>query len=359
MNQLNENELLVYVGSYAPSTSVGINVFRLNTDNGSLTLQQSLEGIENPSFLTLNHNQTRLYAVSEIGAADGTVTSYTVNPQDGRLDFLNEQSSLGKATCYVTLDDDSSCLVLANYTSGNIALYPVKNDGSLGEAADHVQHKGSSIRADRQEAAHPHAAVIDPSGRYVFVPDLGLDQIKIYQMDYEHTRLLPHNEVLTKPGAGPRHLVFHTSIPYAYIINELDCTITVYSYAIEDGALHPVQTVPALPNDFTEFNICADIHISPSGNYLYGSNRGHNSIVVYEINKIDGTLTYVEHTSTLGLTPRNFAITPDGGFLLAANQDSNSIVTFAIDQQSGRLRETGQTVTVAKPVCVKIAKRPN
>ncbi|MCR8636738.1 lactonase family protein [Paenibacillus radicis (ex Xue et al. 2023)] len=358
MNQMNENELLVYVGSYAPSTSKGINVYRLNTDNGSLTLDQSLSGIENPSFLTLNHNQTRLYAVSEIGKADGTVTSYTVDPH-GRLAFLNEQSSLGKASCYVTVDEDSSCLVLANYSSGSVALYPVNSDGSLGEAADKVQHEGSSIRTDRQETAHPHSAVIDPSGRYVFVPDLGLDQIKVYQLDYEQTRLLPHNEVLAEPGAGPRHLVFHPSISFAYVINELDCTITAYSHNTEDGALHHVQTVPALPKDFTDYNICADIHISPSGNYLYGSNRGHNSIVVYKIDKSTGMLTYVEHTSTQGQTPRNFAITPDGRFLLAANQDSDSIVTFAIDQQSGRLTETGQTVTVTKPVCVKIAKRHN
>ncbi|MDF2960614.1 MAG: 3-carboxymuconate cyclase [Paenibacillus sp.] len=359
MNRWNDNELPVYVGSYAPSASEGIYVYRFNTENGELALQQSLAGIENPSFLTLNDQQTRLYAVSEVGTVQGSAASYAVDAQNGNLTFLNTQSTLSKAPCYLALDSGSACLAVANYSGGNVVLFPIDAEGKIGEAADHVQHEGSSgVRPDRQEAPHPHAAVIDPSNRYVFVPDLGLDQIKVYRIDYAAAKLIPHRAIHVKPGAGPRHMVFHSSIPFAYVINELDCSLTVFSYASEDGTLSPVQTVPALPDDFTGSNICADIHISPSGQYVYGSNRGHDSIVVYKINKSNGTLMYVEHVSTLGRTPRNFAITPDGRFLLAANQDSNSIITFEINQESGRLKETGQAVTVSKPVCIKIIK-PN
>lgn len=356
MNRLNENELLVYVGSYAKAESEGVRVYRLNTDNGSLTLQQGVAGIANPSFLSLNQEQKRLYVVSELGAALGTVTSFSVNPEDGSLAYLNEQSSFGKASCYVTVDQNSRTLILANYTSGNVTSYPIEADGKIGEAADNIQHEGSSIRPDRQGEPHPHAAVIDPSGKYACIPDLGLDQIKIYRIDYTTSKLIPHQEAQAHPGAGPRHLVFHASLPYAYVINELDSTITAYSYSEEGEILRRVQTVNALPEDFAGESTCADIHISPSGNYLYGSNRGHDSIVVYHINQADGTLTYVEHTPTLGRTPRNFAITPDGRYLLAANQDTHTIVTFALDRESGRLTETGQIVELdTKPVCIKVA----
>ncbi|TDG00961.1 lactonase family protein [Paenibacillus piri] len=355
MNSAPNDELLVYVGSYAPASSESIYVYRLHPVTGALTLQQSLSGIVNPSFLTLDPKRNRLYAVSEVGEGAGQAAAYAIRPEDGSLDFSNSVSSLGRASCYVTLDGDSTCLLAANYTSGNVVLFPIEADGRVGEAADQVQHAGSSIRADRQSEPHPHAAVIDPGDRFVFVPDLGIDRIKVYRIGREPLRLIAHGEVPVTPGSGPRHMAFHRDIPYAYVINELDSTITAFAYEAGNGSLRPVQTVSALPEGFTDSSTCADIHISPSGSYLYGSNRGHDSIVVYAINRTDGTLTYVEHTPTLGATPRNFAVTPDGRLLLAANQDTDSIVTFRVDLATGRLTPTGQTVNVSKPVCIKFA----
>jgi 6-phosphogluconolactonase len=356
MEPLNSKEILVYVGSYAPSSAEGLHTYRLNPETGSLSWQQSVSGIANPSFLALHPNQNRLYAVSEVGAADGKVASYTVAP-DGSLTQLNEQSSLGRATCHLSVNSAATCLVVAHYTSGNITAFPVDAEGRVGEAAVNIQHEGSSVRADRQQEPHPHSANLSPDQRFVYVPDLGLDQIKVYALNGGDCRRELRHETPIHPGAGPRHMAFHPSIPFAYVINELDSTITALAYNAEDGALNAVQTVPALPEDFTGSSSCADIHIAPTGHFLYGSNRGHDSIVVYRINQADGTLSYVEHVSTGGRTPRNFALTPDGRFLLAANQESNSIVTFAIDAETGRLQRTEHEVTVTKPVCIKFLQR--
>ncbi|WP_165842288.1 lactonase family protein [Paenibacillus xerothermodurans] len=345
----------VYVGSYAEASSPGIFVYAFDVNTGALTRVDAVAGIENPSYLTLDTKRNCLYAVSETSAPYGSVHSFAIEHSTGKLLHINEQSTFGGAPCYVSLDRTGEWLFVSNYSGGNLCVYPINRSGGVEKASCQVQHHGGSIRADRQESAHPHSILVDPTNRYVHVPDLGQDKIVVYQLDRESGELQLHSEVSAQPGAGPRHFAFHPNGKFAYGINELNSTVTAYAYDKTEGALHSGQIASTLPAGYDGVNICADIHISPTGRFLYGSNRGHDSIIVFAIDPKDGTLTYVEHVSTQGKTPRNFAISPDNRFLLAANQDSNSIVTFAIDQHTGTLRPVADETLESKPVCIKFA----
>jgi 6-phosphogluconolactonase len=348
--KLLDNEIYVYVGSYADKESPGIYLYAFHTETGSLRLIEEFAGILNPSYLTIDSSQSRLFAVSEGDV--GGVVSYAVHSETGSLTRLNEQNTAGGDPCYVSLDPAGNNLLVANYSGGNVCLFPI-NDNGIGALADQAQHTGSSIQLDRQEKPHPHSALTDPAGKFVFVPDLGIDQIVIYKLDAENQKLLSHGHVQMKPGAGPRHLTFHPQLNYAYVIHELDNTIVALAYDPEQGTLTQIQSISTLEESFTGVSYCADIHISPNGKFLYGSNRGDDSLVLYHINEADGKLTYVDKISTFGSFPRNFAIMPGGKFLLAANQNSDTIVTYQIDEQTGRLAVTGEAVKVAKPVCIK------
>jgi 6-phosphogluconolactonase len=247
-------------------------------------------------------------------------------------------------------------VLLANFMSGSICVLPIREDGHLDDSSDVIQHHGSSIDSSRQQGPHAHAVVLDPTNRYAFVPDLGLDKTMIYKFDSNLGKLTPHEPpwVEATPGAGPRHLAFHPNGRYVYLINELNSSLSVYDYDTNKAALTKIQTVPTLPPDFQGPSTCADLHVLPAGTFVYGSNRGHDSIVIYRIDQHTGRLSTVDHQSTQGKTPRNFAIDPSGTFLLVGNQDSDTIVTFRIDPQTGRLRATGQVTDVPTPVCVKI-----
>ena len=329
-------------------------MYSFNSETGALQPIDAVSGITNPSFLAIDDAQRYLYAVNESGDTDGAVLAYSIQPESRKLTYLNAQSTLGATSCHVSIARREPSVLVANYMGGNICLFPLQSNGEIGPMADQARHAGSSVHPGRQKAPHPHSVFLDPAEQYAFAPDLGIDRILIYKLGAVAGKLIPHGEVSVPPGSGPRHLVFHPSGLYVYVINELNSTIIAFAYDAAHGALRPLQTVPTLPQDSTVESTCADIHISPSGKFLYGSNRGHDSIVVYAIHDSDGTLQYVEHASTLGETPRNFAISPDGAFLLAANQDSDSIVVFHLDPHTGKLAPTGNVTRAAKPACIKM-----
>lgn len=349
----------VYIGSYTEEQHpVGISLYGFNGHNGELTLIETYSDLPNASFLTVNNDKTVLYAVSETetyeGRDGGSAAAYAIEAGTGRLSKINQQPADGASPCYIRLDAMNRNVYAANYMSGSVTVYPVEAGGGLGAHKQLVKHEGKlGPQADRQEAPHAHSIVPSPDNRYAVSADLGLDQLIISRIDAENGSLLPHGAAALKPGAGPRHVVFNADSTYVYAINELDSTITVLSYEADAGRMAAVQTVSTLPEGFSDFNSCADIHLSEDGRFVYASNRGHDSIAVYGVDRDSGMLSVVGWQSTRGRTPRNFALSPQGDYLLAANQDSNSIVVFRRDAESGMLQETGQTTAVSRPVCVK------
>ncbi len=355
-------KVLVYVGTYTFRGSEGIYVYHLNPSNGALKPVSKVTGIANPSFLAIDPQQKFLYAVNETadyeGKPQGAVTALSIDSETGELSFLNTKPSLGMHPCHVCVDKTGKFVIVANYSSGSVAVLPVKKDGSLGDASDFVQHHGSGVDPKRQEGPHAHSVTLDEANKYAFVADLGLDRIMVYKFDPVRGKLSPNDEPWAKihSGAGPRHFAFHPNGKYAYLISELDSTMTAFTYDAEHGVLKEIQTVPALPKDFKGTSHCADIHVAPSGKFLYGSNRGHDSIVIYAIDEATGKLAYVGHEPTQGKTPRNFTIDPTGSLLLAANQDTDTVVPFRIDKRTGKLAATGKVTKVSMPVCLKMMR---
>lgn len=352
-------KLFVYVGTYTSGKSEGIYLCSLNLTSGELRHVATTKGVKDPSFLAIAPSRRYLYAVNEVeefaGKKSGALSAFAIDQHTGELRLLNQQPSLGGAPCYVVVDQAGRFVLVANYVGGNVAVLPVRSDGSLGEATDVKQDLGSSINAERQEGPHAHCIVLDPANRFAYACDLGTDKIMIFRFDARRGKLIPNGRpwVQVKPGAGPRHLTFHPSGKYAYVLSELHATVTAFAHDQVQGNLKEVQTVPTLPKDFTGANTSADIHVSPDGRFLYCSNRGHDSIAAFKIDPRNGKLTFIAHESTGGKTPRNFAIDPTGAFLLAANQNSDNIVTFRLDPKTGRLSATDHVVEVPSPVCLK------
>ncbi len=354
-------ERLVYVGTYTHgSGSKGIYLYRLNMADGALTAAGIAAETVNPSFLAADPQQRYLYAVNEtmhfMGQPGGGVSAFAIEPSTGALTYVNSQNTHGGAPCHVSVEQGGRFVYVANYMGGNVAVFPVHGDGGLLPASDVVQHSGAGVNPQRQEGPHAHSINLDPTNRYAFVADLGIDKVMAYRLDLLQGQLLPHSVpwLEVAAGAGPRHLAFHPNGKYVYLITEMGSTIIACAYDADRGTFTPLQTVSALPENFSGQSTCADIHVAPSGKFLYGSNRGHDSIVSYAIDAETGCLTYVGHTPTQGKTPRNFAIDPSGTYLLAANQDSDTIVSFRIEAASGRLMPTGHVTTVPRPVCVLI-----
>ncbi len=349
------NACLVYIGTYTRAQSKGIYVCRLNTVTGALTSPALAVSTANPSFLALHPNHRFLYVVGETtGASNGTVNAFLIDDKTGTLMLLNQQTSAGHGPCHLVVDASGRCVLVANYGSGSIASLPIHSDGTLGPPATVIQHHGSSVDPSRQQGPHAHGVGFDPANRRAFCADLGLDKLLVYNFDPATATLTPNDPPfgVVKPGTGPRHFVFSPNGRRVYVINEMQSTITAFDYDPQLGSLSEFQTVSSLPNNFTGTNTAAEIAIHPNGRFLYGSNRGDNSIAVYAIDDATGKLTLIGHQSTLGKTPRMFAIDPTGNFLLAANQDSNTIVVFRIDPTTGRLNPTGQSIAVSMPSCV-------
>ena len=360
MKKQDNYEVLVYIGTYTSGKSEGIYVYRMEKSTGALEFVSKATGVDNPTFLAIHPQQRYLYAVNEIGEfagkLSGAVSAFSIDPQTGELTYLNQQPTHGPGPCHLSVDKTGKFVLVANYGGGSVSVIPIQDDGQLGEATDFIQHEGSSVNPRRQEGPHAHSIILSPDNRYAFAPDLGLDKIMIYQLDLTQGKLKPNDEpwATVKAGAGPRHFTFHPNGKYAYVINELDSTFTAFTYDETHGTLKEVQMVSTLPEDFEGTSHCADVHVSPSGKFLYGSNRGHDSIVIYAIDEDTGKLTYVGHELTQGKNPRNFVIDPTGTFLLAANQSTDTIVTFRIEQQTGKLMSTGHVAEVPQSVCLKI-----
>ena len=360
-----EPTCLAFVGTYTGPRSQGIYAFRFDPRAGKLTPLGLAAESQNPTFLAIHPNQKFLYAINEVGspAKPGTVAAYRIEPDTGKLVLLNQQLVGGPGPCHVIVDATGKNVLAANYGGGSIACLPIKDDGSLGELTTFIQHKGSSVNKQRQEGPHAHGLFLDAANRFAFVPDLGLDRVMIYRFDATQGALVAHEPAFAAmpAGAGPRHFAFHPNGRRAYVINELDSTVVVCAYDAERGVLTPMQTIPTLPADFAGKSSCAEIEVHPSGKFVYGSNRGHDSIVVYAADE-NGKLSLVEHQPTRGRNPRHFAIEPTGRWLLAENQDGHSVVIFSIDPATGRLRPNGEKVEVGSPVCLKFvaaAPTPN
>jgi 6-phosphogluconolactonase len=353
----------LYVGTYtrpapylATTNGKGLYVLDYDEASGATTVVSEVEGIENPSFLCLSPDGRNLHAIWEVLEwPEGLVSSYAVDPASGELSYLGVQGSRGTVTCYAMMDSQARAAVIANYWSGTVALFPARADGSLAEAAAVDQHEGTGPNEARQEGPHAHCIVISADDRFAFSADLGTDAIYGYRLDYEAMTMERIGEAKLPAGAGPRHFVFAPSNDYAYAICELDSSIAAFSYDAASGALTYLESVPLLPDDFDGESHCADIQVHPSGRFVYGSNRGHDSITMFAVDADSGRLSLIGHRSTEGATPRNFAISPDGRFLLAANQDSDTIVTMPIEPETGQLGPTASITEVPTPVCLKFA----
>jgi 6-phosphogluconolactonase len=347
---------LLYVGTYTTGKSEGIYGYRMDPYSGQLSRFGSFKSV-NPSFLAIDRNWNYLYAVNEVGdflgKPSGFVSAYAID-KGGKLRLLNEQATQGADPCHLSIDHKNRTLLVANYTGGNISVFPIRSDGTLGMVSEVKQHEGSGPK-EQQKGPHAHCIIFDRSQRHALAADLGIDKVMIYRFDRATGKLTPGKQPFAdlQPGAGPRHLTFHPGGKYLYVINELNSTMTAFKYDERDGTLTHIDTVSTLPSDFSGVSYCADVHVSPSGKFLYGSNRGHNSIVVFAIDLRTGKLTPVEHVSTEGNWPRNFAIDPSGKFLLVANQRSDNVVVFSIDEHTGRLKPTGHVEEIPSPVCIK------
>jgi 6-phosphogluconolactonase len=368
---MKKNELLVYVGTYTENIlfgtgqilegkGEGIHIYRMDPATGALSVHDTAGEIKNPSYLAFHPNHRFLYAVNELksykGESTGTLSAFSLDADTGRLRFINKVATHGTDPCHVTVDRTGKYAFVANFASGSAAVLPVREDGGLEEASAVIQHQGSSLDPVRQNGPHAHSVTLDTSNRFAYIPDLGLDKLMIYRFDAEKGKLVTHEQACleTRPGAGPRHFVFHPSNHFAYLINELDSTILSLVYDGETGTVKEIQTVSSLPQDFKGNSTCADIVVDPAGRFLYASNRGHESIAIYRIDGSSGKLNPVGHESTRGKTPRNFTIDRSGTFLFAANQDTDNVVHFRIDGQTGLLTPTGQVTPAPTPVCLKI-----
>jgi 6-phosphogluconolactonase len=352
---------LFYVGTDTEggSKSKGIYAFRFDATTSEITPLGLAAETTNPSFVALHPNGRFLYAVNEVGnykgPNSGGVSAFSIDRATGKLTFLNELPSRGADPCYITVDQTGKYVLVANYTGGSVAVFPVLADGKLGEASAFVQHTGHGANPARQEGPHTHSIDLSADNRFAMVDDLGLDELDVYKFDASKGLLTPNSPPFAKldAGSGPRHFVQRPDGKFAYVVAEMGHTVTVFSNDSANGKLRPLQTISTLPKDFTGRNDDAEIRIHPSGKFLYASNRGEDSIVIYAIDKSKGTLTQVGSTPTGGKEPTNFEIDPTGTLLFAANKKSDNIVVFRIDQKTGLLTPTGKVLEVGTPVCVK------
>ena len=352
MTKTNSSKQTLFIGSYAASDVAGIYGGVFAAETGELTLHSSFAGIANPSFLLAHPNGRFLYSVSETGMASGgqhgTVWAFRIG-DDLSLEPVNQQSTQGDWPCHLAIDGSGRWLIASNYGSGDAALYPLLPDGSLGPLQTLVRHHGSGPNKERQEGPHAHSATFAPDNRFVIIADLGIDQLVVYAFDAEAGTLVKQTEVPANPGAGPRHLVFGPNGRFLYAANELDNTVTVYRYDAASGSLAPVQTIPTLPAPNPDSAV-ADIHFSPSGQHLYVSNRGHNSIAVFEVGA-DGQLTSLVFPSCGGNWPRNFAVGKNGRFLLVANRHTNNIALLP-QATAAQVGSPVRQITVSQPSCI-------
>ena len=349
-------ESIVYVGTYTTKQSKGIYAFRFNDADGKMTPLGLMAETPSPSFLAFHPSGKFLYAVNEIdefqGAKAGSVTAFLIDRKTGKLTQLNAVSTKGTGPCHLSVDATGKTLLIANYGGGSIASYGIDAMGHLSEAVSFIQHTGSSIDKRRQGEPHAHSINVDPTNSFAVVADLGLDKVFFYKLDAAHHTLspTPQMSVSTNPGAGPRHFAFHPNGKYGYVINEMQSTISMLSLGANPKLGTSITTLPAGYQSLSTST--AEVRVHPSGKFLYGSNRGHNSIASFAVDPTNGTLKALGHTPVQGKTPRNFTLDPTGKFLLVANQDSDNLVLFQTEAD-GHLKSTGTVFEVSMPVCVR------
>jgi 6-phosphogluconolactonase len=352
-----EGDLAVFVGTYTGNGSKGIYRFDFNTDTGKMSEPKLAAETVSPSFLAIDPTGRYLYAVGEVdafqGKKGGGVVAFAIDGKSGALKALNSRLSGGAGPCHLMVDKTGKNVLVANYGGGSVAVLPIDDDGELAPRTTFIQHTGSSVNKSRQSEPHAHSVNLDPSNRFAIVADLGLDKMMVYAFDAVRTTLTPADPAFAKltPGSGPRHFAFHPDGLHAYTINELNSTVTAWTF--HRGVLTEIESVSSLPDGFKGANYPADIHVHPSGKFVYGSNRGHDSIAAFSVDQKSGKLTPVGHQGKDIKNPRNFTIDPTGKFLLVANQDLDTVVVFRIDQTTGALTETGGTIKVPRPVCLQ------
>ena len=366
-----DDSLMMYIGTYTrkeshvEGKSAGIQVCKFNKATGEITYVGVKAGVTNPSFLAIHPTGRFLYSVSEMnerieGRPAGGIAALSIDAESGELTSLNMQASGGTGPCHVIVDATGQYVLAANYGSGGVVVLPIEEDGSLGSLSDYVQHEGSSINPQRQQEPHAHSINLDASNKYALVPDLGIDKVLIYEFDVENGKLKPNSAqpwARTKSGAGPRHLDFHPNQRFVYVGNELDSTVVAFEFDATKGTLKEIQTLSTLPDGYDESgaekSYVADVHVHPNGKTVYVSNRGHDSIAIFEIDEKSGELTPVGYTSTQGSFPRNFGLDPAGEFLVAANQNSDDIYVYTVDAKTGGLEPTAHSIEIPSPVCIK------
>ncbi|MDR3716610.1 MAG: lactonase family protein [Puia sp.] len=347
----------MFIGTYTnKGDSKGIYVYRFNTSTGNAEPVSTIMS-DNPSYLAIAPGGRLLYAANEAGGSNGGVSAFSFDKATGQLQFLNKQPGGGNGPCYVSVDAHMKYVLLANYGGGSLSVLPLHEDGSVGPLSQFIQHTGQGGTADKPEKPHVHSATFSPDNKYVYVADLGLDKISIYDFNGSLPQPLspasPDSSSKLQPGNGPRHMSFHPTRPFVYLIEEKGGFVDAYRY--KKSQLTPIQRISSHPQGYSGVIGSADIHVSPDGKFLYASNRGDaNSIAVYTINQADGLLKLQGIDSVLGKTPRNFVIDPTSHFLLAANQNSDNVVIFKIDQTTGLLTPTGKELQIPSPVCLKI-----
>lgn len=358
VQKTNADEPLVFISSFAAGDKGAIQAYQLETTTGVLKPIHKTSDVENPFFLAVSPDQKFLYSIHAKtfgGKEPEQVAAYAVEGRTGRLKLLNRQSTRGTASCYLDVDATGKTVLVANYSTGNIASLPVNMNGSLGESVSFYQHTGSSVDPTRQKAPYAHCIVVSPDNRFAFVADLGLDQVLSYRLDAATAKLSTNTPpfVKTPPGAGPRHLTFHPDGKHVYVINELKNSVTVFDYATESGTLTERQTISTLPDDFSGISHCADLKITPNGRFLYGTNRGHDSIAAYRIGD-DGRLTLLGVEPSLGKGPQNLVIAANGALLLCANMPGNNVAVFRIDAKTGGLKSVGEPTSILSPSCIRL-----
>ena len=350
----------MYVGTYTHGKSKGIYIFDFDAISGKLELKGISSELENPAYLCVSKNNKYLYAVMEVrefqGEASGAVGAYSIDSKTGLLKLINIQSTKGKDPCHLCIDGTGKYLFAANYNEGTFSVYPLGNEGQIGTISSIFRHKGSGPVKPRQEEPHVHYVTLTPDEKYLCAVDLGIDRINIYSFTPGNgcPLIKEARPVTVKPGSGPRHMDFSPNNKFTYLLTELSSEVVVFEYNCHGAAFNQIQCISTLPSGFEGSNYCAAIHISPCGNYLYASNRGHDSIAIFRIISASGKLEPVSHIPTRGIFPRDFAIDPTGRFLFAANQDSDTIIPFAIMPDSGLLEQTGNVIEIPNPVCIKI-----
>lgn len=357
-----ETPVTVYIGTYTDGTSRGIYRASLDPADGKATAPVLAAEAKNPSFLALHPNSRFLYAVSEVdelaGVKTGAVLAFAIDSTTGDLTLLNQQPSAGGAPCHLIVDRGGRNVLVANYGGGTVAVLPIGADGRLKPASSVRSHEGRGPDTGRQKGPHAHGIYLDAAERFAFAPDLGADRVFTYRFDAETGTLTPHGAAPIEPGSGPRHLAFHPKGRHAYVINELSNTVTVFGYDPAKGELALIETVKTLPEGYTGTSYTAEIEVSPDGRFLYGSNRGHDSLVVFRIDPASGRLALAGHVPVGGAWPRHFAIEPGGGVLLAAHQRSATVAFFRLDPASGLPKPLGASVPVDRPACLLPSKSP-